>query len=73
MRKLKKKLKIMHVILSKGFSGSEKYVVDLTCHQYENNQVYVIILKQNKELKNSLEKKFKIYEIDLIIFILMTS
>ena len=63
MRKLKKKLKIMHVILSKGFAGSEKYVVDLTCHQYENNQVYVIILKQNKELKNSLEKKLKIYEI----------
>ena len=63
MRKLKNKLKIMHVILSKGFAGSEKYVVDLACHQNENNQVHVIILKQNKELKNSLEKKLNIYQI----------
>ena len=63
MRKFKKKLKIIHVILSKGFAGSEKYVVDLTYHQNKNNQVHVIILKQNKELKNSLEKKLKIYQI----------
>lgn len=58
-----KKLKIIHVILSKGFAGSEKYVVDLTSYQNKNHLVYVIILNKNKKLKNSLENKSKIYEV----------
>jgi len=56
-----KKLKIIHVILSKGFAGSEKYVVDLTSYQNKNHLVYVIILNKNKKLKNCLENKSKIY------------
>jgi len=58
-----KKLKIIHVILSKGFAGSEKYVVDLTSYQNKNHLVYVIILNKNKKLKNCLENKSKIYEV----------
>ena len=37
---IKKKLKILHVILSKGFAGSEKYVVDLV--QFQKKKTFCI-------------------------------
>jgi len=63
MKKKEKKLNILHIILSKGFAGSEKYVIDLTRYQNKNFNVSVIILNQNKELKNSLKGISKLYVI----------
>ena len=39
---IKKKLKILHIILSKGFAGSEKYVVDLVQFQKKKNILYLL-------------------------------
>ena len=44
---MKKKYEIIHVILSKGFSGSEKYVLDLVQYQKKYYNVYVITLEKN--------------------------
>ena len=41
------KLKIVHVILSKGFAGSEKYVIDLINFQKKNNFVYALTSNKN--------------------------
>ena len=48
---IRKKLKILHIILSKGFAGSEKYVVDLVHFQKKKHFVsYNVILTKNIEL-----------------------
>tara|TARA_B100001057_G_scaffold169036_1_gene169838 strand:+ start:467 stop:1462 length:996 start_codon:yes stop_codon:yes gene_type:complete len=60
---IKKKLKILHVILSKGFSGSEKYVVDLTEFQKKKHFVYAITSKKNYSLNVKLKKKINVFEI----------
>ena len=56
---IKKKLKILHIILSKGFAGSEKYVVDLV--QFQKKKHFVSLISSNNEgislilyVKNSL-------------------
>ena len=59
----KKNIKILHVILSKGFAGSEKYVVDLTKYQKKTNKVYVIISHENKILNSFLRKNIKIFKV----------
>ena len=60
---MKKKIKVMHIILSKGFAGSEKYVIDLIKYQNKKNELGIIILKQNKKLKKSIKNSAEIYEI----------
>lgn len=58
-------MKILHLILSKGFAGSERYVCDLINYQIIKNKVYLIKLKsQNtKFFKNIISKKTHLYEI----------
>ncbi len=54
---------IIHVILSKGFVGSEKYVLDLVKYQKTKNKVYAIISKKNQTLNKLLKKEIKTFEI----------
>ncbi len=60
--KLKKKLKIIHIILSKGFAGSEKYVLDLINHQIKTHNVNVITSKKNILLNSLIKKKLNTHE-----------
>jgi len=50
--KQKKKIVILHVILSKGYAGSEKYVLDLMRYQNKDHRVFLIILKATKYLRD---------------------
>ena len=61
--KQKKKIVILHVILSKGYAGSEKYVLDLARYQNKDHKVYLVILKSNRILKKYLDVKIKTFEI----------
>ena len=61
--KQKKKIVILHVILSKGYAGSEKYVLDLVRHQNKDHKVFLVILKSNQILKKYLDYKIKTFEI----------
>ena len=61
--KQKKKIVILHVILSKGYAGSEKYVLDLMRYQNKDHRVFLIILKSNEIFKRYLKEKIKIFEI----------
>src|SRR5210317_860131 len=61
--KQKKKIIILHVILSKGYAGSEKYVLDLGRYQNKDHKVFLIILKSNEIFKKYLAKKIKTFEI----------
>ena len=61
--KQKKKIIILHVILSKGYAGSEKYVLDLVRHQKNDHKVFLVILKKNKIFKKYLDNKIKTFEI----------
>ena len=61
--KLKRKLIIVHTILSKGFAGSEKYVVDLIRYQKKNHTVIAIISQKNKVLNELLKKEVKVFKI----------
>ena len=61
--KQKKKIVILHVILSKGYAGSEKYVLDLVRYQNKDHKVYLVILKSNRILKKYLDDKIKTFEI----------
>ena len=61
--KQKKKIVIFHVILSKGYAGSEKYVLDLVHHQNKDHKVFLVILKSNRILKKYLDDKIKTLEI----------
>jgi hypothetical protein len=58
-------MKIAHLILSKGYTGTERYVCDLANFQAKKNEVYIIKLKtDNTELfKKNTSKKIKIFEI----------
>ena len=55
--KQKKKIVILHVILSKGYAGSEKYVLDLARYQNKDHKVYLVILKSNRILTKYLDVK----------------
>jgi hypothetical protein len=57
--KQKKKIVILHVILSKGYAGSEKYVLDLVRYQNKDHKVFLAILKSNRILKNYIDNKIK--------------
>jgi glycosyltransferase involved in cell wall biosynthesis len=61
--KQKKKIVILHIILSKGYAGSEKYVLDLVRYQKKDHKVFLIILKSNKIFKEYIDDKIKIFEI----------
>ena len=54
-------MKIAHLILSKGYTGTERYVCDLANFQAKKNEVYIIKLKtDNTELfKKNTSKKNK--------------
>ena len=47
-----KKIKIVHILISKGFAGSEKYLCDLIDYQSNFFDVSVVVLKKNLVLKN---------------------
>lgn len=59
----KRKLTIAHTILSSGFAGSEKYVVDLVRYQKKYHNVYAVISQKNKVLDNLLKKEVKVFKI----------
>ena len=61
--KQKKKIIILHVILSKGYAGSEKYVLDLVRYQKKDHKVFLVILKSNMIFKKYLDDKIKTFEI----------
>lgn len=58
-------MKIIHLILSKGFAGTERYVCDLANHQQNKNKVYIIKLKTNNTdlFKKNTSKKIIYFEI----------
>lgn len=58
-------MKIVHVILSKGFAGSERYVLDLINYQSKNNDCYLIKNSSNKseQFINNLNKKITVFNI----------
>jgi glycosyltransferase involved in cell wall biosynthesis len=59
-----KKIKIIHIILSSGFAGSERHMIDLINFQSKNYKTYLIKLKKNYYLNNLIiSKKTKIYKI----------
>ena len=60
---IKKKLKILHIILSKGFAGSEKYVVDLVQFQKKKHFVSLISSKKNITLNKILKNKINVFGI----------
>jgi glycosyltransferase involved in cell wall biosynthesis len=61
--KSKRKLIIVHTILSKGFAGSEKYMVDLIRYQKKYHTVFAITSQKNKMLNKFLEKEVKVFKI----------
>jgi glycosyltransferase involved in cell wall biosynthesis len=61
--KQKKKIIILHVILSKGYAGSEKYVLDLVRYQNKDHKVFLVILKSNRIFKRYIDDKIKTFEI----------
>jgi glycosyltransferase involved in cell wall biosynthesis len=58
-----KKIKIIHILISKGFAGSEKYLCDLIDYQSKFFDVSVIILKKNMMLKKYINKNVKTFQI----------
>ena len=58
-----KKIKIIHILISKGFAGSEKYLCDLIDYQSKFFDVSVIILKKNIMLKKYINKSVKSFQI----------
>ena len=58
-------MKILHVIISKGFAGSELYTVNLINHQSKNNDTYLIKSAENNSIKYQkfLNKKTKIIDL----------
>lgn len=65
-------MKIIHIILSKGFSGSEKYVIDLINEQSKKHKCYLLKNRKNKfqNFYQDLNKEVKIIEIDSFFSIL---
>ena len=59
-----KKITIIHVILSDGFAGSEKYVCDLLEFQKKYFNVYVVISNKNFMIKKFLDKKIRVFQIN---------
>jgi len=58
-----KKIKIIHILISKGFAGSEKYLCDLIDYQSKFFDVSVIILKKNTMLKKYINKNVKTFQV----------
>ena len=58
-----KKIKIIHVLISKGFAGTEKYLCDLVDYQSKFFDVSVIILKKNIMLKKNINKNIKTFQV----------
>ena len=58
-----KKIKVLHILISKGFAGTEKYLCDLTNYQSKFFDVSVIILKKNVLLKKNIDKHIKIFQV----------
>ena len=58
-----KRIKIIHILISQGFAGSEKYLCDLIDYQSKFFDVSVIILKKNKMLKKYINKSVKTFPV----------
>ena len=59
-----KKITIIHVILSDGFAGSEKYVCDLLEFQKKYFNVYAVISNKNFIIKKFLDNKIRVFQIN---------
>ena len=44
-------MKILHVIISKGFAGSELYAINLLNYQSKDNETYLIKTAENNSEK----------------------
>ena len=62
---MKKKITVLHIILSKGYgyAGTEKYVYDLIRYQKKVHNVFVVTLKRNLILNKLLKHKVKVFYI----------
>ena len=58
-------MKILHVIISKGFAGSELYAINLLNYQSKDNETYLIKTAENnsEKYKKFLNKKTKVFEL----------
>jgi len=52
-----KKIKIIHIILSPGFAGSERHMIDLINYQSKDYKTYLIKSKKNNFINYSIVKK----------------
>ena len=57
------KLNVLHIILSKGYSGSEKYACELANYQSKTMNTSIITLKKNYYLNNLISKNVNKWEI----------
>lgn len=58
-------MKIIHIILSKDFAGSERYVTDLINFQCNNHSCYIIknIKNKNMQFNSNINSKVKVFNI----------
>jgi len=58
-------MKIIHIILSKDFAGSERYVTELINFQSQNHDCYLLknINNQDPQFVDKIDKKIKIFNI----------
>lgn len=59
-----KKKTIIHIILSDGFAGSEKYVCDLVDFQKKYFNIYLIISNKNLIIQKFLDKRINVFQIN---------
>ena len=59
-------MKILHVIISKGFAGSELYAINLLNYQSQKNETFLIkdANSDSKKYKKFLNNNVKIYELE---------
>ncbi|MBP0902856.1 glycosyltransferase family 4 protein [Mariniflexile gromovii] len=62
-------MRIVHVITAFGIGGAEKLLVEVINRQIVNHEVYLVYLKKTDELISLLDKRVKIKNIPLSIFI----
>lgn len=58
-------MKILHVIISKGFAGSELYLINLLNYQSKKHDTYLIknINKENRRYKKHLNPRTKVFDV----------
>lgn len=58
-------MKIIHIILSKGFAGSERYVLDVINYQSQTNNCYLIknIRNKDEQFVKNLNRNIEVFNI----------